>query len=178
MGLDIEQLEYEVQQRFAERAGVVAILLFGSHAIGRGGPLSDVDIAVLADIKLDKKARQEVHLQAIDVFFDLLPGADLDIVLLNDTTTALQYRVLREGILLFCSNRDVFVLFKALAISMYLDLKPALDYREARVLERARRGELTSGPNPHRRAFEHHRRRSERPATLSISTNTLSGRNS
>ncbi len=123
MGLNIEQLKEAVQKRFAERDGVVAILLFGSRAIGRGGPLSDVDIAVLTEVNLDKKARQEVQLQIIEVFFDLLPGADLDVVLLNDAAPTLQYRVLRDGISLFCSNRDAFVLFKAQAISMYLDFR-------------------------------------------------------
>jgi uncharacterized protein len=165
MSLDIEQLKPDVQRLFAERAGVVAVLLFGSYAAGRAGPLSDVDIAVLADVKLDKAARHEVQMRVIEVLFDLLPGAELDVVLLNDASLALQYRVLEDGVLLFCSDKDAFVLFKAQAISMYLDFKPALDYREARVIERARRGELTSGPNPHRRAFEHHRRRGERPAT-------------
>ena len=101
MGLDVEQLKSNVQRRLADKPAVIAILLFGSHAVGRGGALADVDYRAINCARFGQEG-EEVYIAVVGELLDLSPGEEVDVVLLNDAPPALQYRVFRDGILLLC----------------------------------------------------------------------------
>jgi len=49
------------------------------------------------------------------------------------------------------------IAFQVRSVNVYLDLKPILERHEHAILERARKGELLLGYDPHRGALERHR---------------------
>lgn len=75
---------------------------------------------------------------------------------------ALRYHVLRDVVLLYCRAPNIRVEFTARTVSAYLDFKPVIEQHERAILERARKGELLHGYNPHRGALERYRRLRER----------------
>jgi uncharacterized protein len=137
---------------FASREDVIFAYLFGSHARGRTHALSDVDVAVFLDDGLDSGQRFQARL---DIMGDLTPIVhtdEVDVAVLNGTPLALNYRVLRDGRLLSCRDRDRRIAWEARTISRYLDYKPVLDRFDRAIVDRARRGELSSGHRSHRSA--------------------------
>lgn len=147
---------------FASLDHVLLAYVFGSHARGQAGPLSDLDIAVMVDETLDADQSFDLRLEIIGGLMDILRVKDADVTILNQAPLALRYRVLRDGVLLYCRDPDVRVEFTARTVTAYLDFKPIIERHERAILERARKGELLHGYNPHRGALEHYRRLRER----------------
>jgi len=147
---------------FASLDHVLLAYIFGSQARGQAGPLSDLDIAVLLDETLDADRSFDMRLEIIGGVMDILRIKDIDVVILNQAPLALRYRVLRDGVLLYCHDPNARVEFTARTVSAYLDFKPVIERHEGAILERARKGELLHGYNPHRGALERYRRLRER----------------
>ena len=145
----------------ASRNDVLVAWLFGSHARGDAGPLSDVDVAVLLD---EAVCRDLFHAQLtiIGELTGVLGTDEIDVVVLNETPLVLTYRVLRDGVLVYCRDRQAMIDFTWRTATAHLDFKPFLERYERTLLERAARGELRRGYNPHRGALERHRRLRER----------------
>lgn len=141
---------------------VVLVYLFGSQARGQGGPLSDVDIAVLLADGAPEAEAFEKRLTLMAEIGHQLGRNDVDVLILNHSPLALAYRVLRDGLLLYCRDEARRVAFTAKTVSMYLDFKPILERHERAILERARRGELLHGYNPHHGTLERYRQLRER----------------
>ena len=114
---------------FATLEGVAAVLLFGSHARGQAGPLSDVDVAVLIDASVPHATYPGTRLKLMGDLAEQLGHDDVDVVVLNEAPLALAYRVLRDGVLVYCRDRDHSVQFKARTVSQYLDFL-TLTYEE------------------------------------------------
>ena len=144
---------------FASCDGVVFAYLFGSRARAQAGPLADVDIAVMLDGGLNGDQRFEKRLGLMGELCRVLQTQFVDVLILNEAPLALAYRVIRDGILLTCRDRDRLIDFTARTVSLYLDFKPVMERHERAILARARRGELLDGHNPHRGALERYRQR-------------------
>ena len=164
--LPVEFAEYQVSLAayFAAMPEVQFACLYGSHARGQANTLSDVDVAVLIDRATDRKEYFDLRLTLIGDLSALIKNDDVDVVVLNEAPLALQYRILRDGISLYCRNRDRLTEFSARAISEYLDFKPIIERHEVAILDHARRGELRYGYNTHRGALERYRQLRERLA--------------
>ena len=141
---------------------VVLAYLFGSQARGQAGPLSDVDIAILLAEGVPEIEAFEKRLMLMAEIGHQLGRDIVDMLILNHSPLALAYRVLRDGILLYCLDEAKRIAFTAQIVSMYLDFKPTLERHERAILERARRGELLHGYNPHHGALERYRQLRER----------------
>jgi len=141
---------------------VVLGYLFGSHARGQAGPLSDIDIAVLLADTVTEASAFEQRLTLMDEISHRLRTNAVDVVVLNHAPLALAYRVLRDGVLIYCRDELKRIEFTARTVNMYLDFEPFLKRQERAILERARKGELLNGHNPHRGALERYRRLRER----------------
>jgi len=162
--LDLAQHRSALERYFAALDDVVTAYLFGSHARGQAGPLSDVDVAVLLAGAPDDARCFDRRLEIIGGLMDILHVNDVDVAILNQVPLALRYRVLRDGVLLYCRDQQVRIEFTARTVSEYLDFKPILQRHERAILERARKGELLRGYNPHRGALARYRRLCERLA--------------
>lgn len=94
---------------------------FGSSVQGRTGPMSDLDVAVLASpsVKQEEYLKLQVDLLcALDAVF---PASPVDLVLLNQAAPLLCYEVIREGRLLFAKDEPIRIAFEQRVLQEYLD---------------------------------------------------------
>jgi len=114
---------------------VEALILFGSHAQGLAGPLSDVDIGVLVrDTRIlkDRAKRNELYDSLyLNILSPLVGRAvrrlcNIDIVFLQDELVNLQlkYHVSNRGIPLYERHASAFVNFKENIMERYADFAP------------------------------------------------------
>lgn len=123
----VPQLDGEARARLAtalDLAGVVAVVLFGSHARGQAGPLSDVDVGVWLDPALTAQDRHARRLDLLAAATRALRGDAVDLVVLNDATPLLRHRVLRDGQRLLERDPVMRVRLEARALVEYLDTAP------------------------------------------------------
>ena len=90
------------------RPGIVSVYLFGSQASGREHRESDVDLAVLLDWKAHPTPleRFEERLALAALFSEVLAGAGIDLIVLNDAPPVLGRRIVTDGRRLFCSDPE------------------------------------------------------------------------
>lgn len=155
--LNLNQYAQTFEHYFASLDGVALAYLFGSHARGRAGALSDVDVAVLLQGRPENDRCFDVRLEVIGGLTELLRSDDVDVVILNQAPPALRYAVLRDGVLLFCRDRRTMIEFRVRTVNDYLDFKPILQRHGDAILEKARKGELLRGHDPHQGALERYR---------------------
>ncbi len=98
--------------------------LFGSAATGANGPMSDIDIAALAD--RDAQVRGIPGLLQDDLCRRLKTDR-IDLISLAEAPPPLAYRVVRDGQCVLCRDRKVRETFETQAIMRYLDFKPLRD---------------------------------------------------
>jgi predicted nucleotidyltransferase len=117
--------------------------LFGSHARGTADAESDIDVAVLADPSLSKEQRHALKLRLGRALGELLPldRGEIDVVILQDVPTLLQYNAIRGGKPVFAAHPSVRTAYELNVLNRYDDEQPLLD-REAelaldRILSRA-----------------------------------------
>ena len=152
-----------LSEYFTSRDDVSFALLFGSHARGQAGPLADVDVAAYlsgspsADQCFD--ARLDITLGGMGV----LGVNDVDVAILNCVGLVLRFAVIRDGVLLSCRDRRALVEFRARTMTEYFDYLPVLTRHTRAILDHARRGELLSGRDRHRRSLERDRRSRRSP---------------
>jgi hypothetical protein len=107
---------------------------FGSAAGHVAGPLSDVDVAVLLDARLDWDAERELRgcLDAV--------SSRVDLVILNDAPPALRFEIVTSGQCLFARDPREQAEFEIVSLSRFLDFQPMRrvqqQYLRARVEER------------------------------------------
>lgn len=151
----IEQL----QIYFANHGEIDLAYLFGSYARNEATSLSDVDVGILWSRPQSLTQKLQIEGQIIFDLQTLLHIEEINVVELNETPATLNYRVLRDGILLLNRDENKRIRFTLTTINEYLDFQPVLERHEQAVLARARQGRLLDGYNRYRRSFESHRRR-------------------
>ncbi len=159
---DLNAYAKTLEQYFASVEEVVLAYLFGSLARGRAWAHSDVDIAVLLQGHPNADLCFDLRLKLITDLIGILHYNDVDVVILNQAPPALRYAVLRDGILLFCRNRQAMIDFRVRTLNEYFDFKPILKRHGDAILEKARKGELLRGYDPYKDALERYWRLRER----------------
>lgn len=91
--------------------------LFGSHARGDAGPLSDVDLAVYLDNRVDLFS---ARLRLLEDLSRQLKGQSLDLVVLNNAPLVLRYEIIRDGRVMKEDKRKR-VQFETRVLREYLD---------------------------------------------------------
>jgi predicted nucleotidyltransferase len=123
-----------------DRDQVAAAYLFGSHARGNPGPLSDVDLAVWASPGLDARQRFELRLRLANAVEQALDGQAVDLVVLDDAPPLLRHRAWRDGELLLDRDPRTRVRDEARTLVEYLDTKPLRKQTAAGVSNRLAEG--------------------------------------
>jgi predicted nucleotidyltransferase len=110
---------------------------FGSSVLGTAGPLSDLDIAVYCDERVDnfdfKAVLTERLVRALGV-------EKIDLVVLNKVSAGLGYSVISTGILLK-ESKARRVEFETSVLKEYLDFAPFREVQLSAIGEQIGRGE-------------------------------------
>jgi uncharacterized protein YutE (UPF0331/DUF86 family)/predicted nucleotidyltransferase len=101
----VERLK-ELPQRVATLEGLVALWLFGSFARGVWTPLSDVDLAYLSCEERQGQALDRFEARLYSTITGTLHTDDISLVHLRFAPVYLAWRVLTEGRLLLCSDKN------------------------------------------------------------------------
>lgn len=112
--------------------------LFGSHASGQAGPLSDIDLAVYLDGRLDLF---KWRLRLMDALARVLKSENFDLVVLNNAPILLSYEVIRNGIVLK-DDRQRRVMYESQTLRDYLDTAYLRDVQRRYLLEQIKRGDF------------------------------------
>ncbi len=117
----MDSLVEKVSGFFDKYPEVKVAYVFGSQAKGTASKLSDVDIAVLLDEKVDPSERLELQLRLISDLMRLLGRDDVDVAVLNDASLALAHQVLKYGQLIHCADERARFKFTYETYRDYLD---------------------------------------------------------
>jgi uncharacterized protein len=107
--------------------GIAIVYLFGSKAIGRESPLSDIDIGVVLRTVPPVDTR-ELYSRVFGVFSDLYPRGKLDITFLQNASLALQFSAIKSGKVLFEEDPRMTADYENLVVNQFLDFQPVLDF--------------------------------------------------
>lgn len=111
---------------FAGQSDVVAAYLLEPAARGQADRLSDVDIAVLLDVRL---GATESAGRQLRIMGDLEEYANREVqmIVLNRATPLLAYQAIQHGILLYERSRAERIEYEVQTRRVYFDLKPRVD---------------------------------------------------
>ena len=127
----------KIQLQRLQKLQVSLVYLFGSHAEGKDQPLSDFDIGVvfLQDISYERDCRKIYH-ELYDIFSDIFPCKNIDIVFLQKAGLELCMDVIQHGRILFEHSKDRRMEFEERITLLYADFKPLLNEFDRAVLDR------------------------------------------
>jgi hypothetical protein len=116
--------ELDTLRGLFQEHGAVLAYLFGSHAEGRSGPLSDLDFAVLFGPDVPPEAWSDRQIKLMVRLMDLFGRDDVDLVVLNRATPVMAQQVATRGCLLFEAQPGTRVDFEVDTLRRYVDTKP------------------------------------------------------
>lgn len=111
-------------ERVFDDTPVLLAYLFGSHAVGRAGPASDYDIAVLCEPELSSAERGRWRLDLIGRLIDLYRNDSVDLVILNDASPLLRFEVIRVRHVLYNRDDEARVAFEVRTMQEWFDWEP------------------------------------------------------
>jgi predicted nucleotidyltransferase len=132
-----------LKKTLAERDEIEFAYLFGSHAKGTAGQLSDIDIAVyVKDKTLSLKKQYPYGYKAALAaeLMRILKTNDVDIVVLNEAKPFLRHQVIKYGRLLKCVNEELRVMFWVDTLQRYDDAKWLMKIQHDSMKKRIARG--------------------------------------
>lgn len=137
-------VERAIARCAARRREIRAAYLFGSAAVGRLRPGSDVDVAVLLAQPLGASRSTSYRLELMTDLGAALHRSDVDVVILNDAPPLLAHRVLSQGRLVFERSASDRVRFQVRIAGLYADLVPMFE-TQIRYLKKHARESRTRG---------------------------------
>jgi uncharacterized protein len=127
----------------ARRFNLALIVLFGSYAAGSDKAGSDLDIAVLlARTGTEEPIRIEAAI-ARELWMELHPACELDLIILNSASSLLKRNVARTGIPLYACSQEVWRAFRLRAFREFEDDAPFRNRRWQQVKRRIAHGQAS-----------------------------------
>lgn len=120
-------LEHRLAEALASRPEVLEAYLFGSHALGRAQPHSDIDVAVYVDSTAAVQPSAYGYAADLTAYLMQRLATDaIDLVLLNQAPPLLYHRVLRDGHRVLSRDLRATTTREGYALSRYYDYVPVL----------------------------------------------------
>lgn len=113
--MQITSEQQEKLNKIGEKYDLALILAYGSYATGKPRADSDLDIAVLDNVKPDYERFKSLFSEVSDVF----PGKNVDLRFLNDADPFFRYQVIKNKQLLF--GQKAYNEYEIYAFKSYLD---------------------------------------------------------
>jgi uncharacterized protein len=132
MNRSADHLGSRIAEVLAARAEVLEAYLYGSHALGRAQPHSDIDIAVYVDPNAPLEASAYGYAAELTAhLMQSLQTDAIDLVVLNQVPPMLYHRVLRDGRRILSRDLRATTTREGYALSRYCDYVPQLAKLEA-----------------------------------------------
>lgn len=128
-------LNSEQKERLRELQ-VAVVYLFGSTVEQSSHTLSDIDIGILFTNNILIADTNVVYNQLYDLFTEVFPGKDIDLIFLQRTGLELKYDVIRHGQVIYEHQPAAAANFEEKISIMYADFKPLLNIFDRGVLDR------------------------------------------
>ena len=135
---DVAGLFPKLRDELEKDGSVLFVYIFGSYGRGTVGPLSDVDIAVFLDERLDDFWPKRLEL--IEKTTRTLRTDEVDLIVLNEAPLLLRYQVIKTGRLLFSNDEERRIDFEAKTIDFYLDTEPLRKLAWQTIVRRVKEG--------------------------------------
>lgn len=132
-----EKIE-NVKAFLAKEQRVKFAYLFGSLANGNFGPLSDVDLAVYVDCRLNLFT---YRLKLMETLARVLKTDNFDLVILNNAPIVLTHEVISAGLILK-DDRRRRVMFESSSLREYLDTAHLREVQRGYMREQIKRGDF------------------------------------
>ena len=116
-----DQEKKKVTELLDKQKRVKLAYLFGSIAEGKGGKLSDVDLAVFLDVSLSKKEQFNLQLKLMSELTGILKMDRIDLVIMNDAPLTLNYEIIKSQYPLVVRDEEQKIDFEHRILSRYLD---------------------------------------------------------
>jgi len=128
--MDIEALKPKIAE-IAIKHGLDFVVLFGSQAIGRTHPKSDVDIGVISKSKFD-------ILKVMTDLDNAFGRGDVNAVDLSRASPTLMRAIVVDGKLLYERERAMFLRWKFYAIRVWMETAWLRELGQKRLIEWAK----------------------------------------
>lgn len=122
--MDVQTIK-DVVSRYAPEYNIILAVLFGSQARGTARSDSDVDIAFLANPRLDT-----ARLANLQTLLSEALGARVDLVDIGGAAPLLLKQIALEGKSVYESTQGAFATVRVQAMMLYFDAKPLLALRK------------------------------------------------
>jgi predicted nucleotidyltransferase len=119
--MDIKDIKTKITQYFIDKKEVKFVYLFGSHAGNKATRLSDIDIALYLDEKLNSNERFEFRLKLISEVSTVIKTDKIDLIILNDSPLLLSFNVVHDGIIICANDEKKRIQFETKIMSFYFD---------------------------------------------------------
>lgn len=129
-----EKIIAAAKQACESRRDVLFAYLFGSHARGKTGPLSDIDLALYFDPRVPESRREKISGEAGDEIVHTLSLSGeypLQIQVLNEiqeTHRALEHDIVYNGIRIYSRDEAARAHYEAGAIHRWIDWLPRQEH--------------------------------------------------
>lgn len=131
---DMNRLKFkELAKYFSARKEVNFVYLFGSCAKNNSGLLSDIDIAIYLNDKINEEERFNFRLALMAQISHLLKMEYIDLIILNDCDISLAHEVIYHGKPIYSRDELKRIRFEAKVMSSYFDRRYYYD-RHAKLL--------------------------------------------
>lgn len=131
----MESLNKETVSKL-EELNIGIVYLFGSLILGIEREDSDIDIGIVfLDNRMLEKSL-EVYNTLYEIFSQVFPKKELDIVFLDKAPLTLRFEVVNSGKILYTISEEFCLNYKERVVKEYIDFKPLLEEQDRSLLER------------------------------------------
>lgn len=145
--------------------GILALYLYGSKSMGIDHPRSDLDLALLLKLEVDRGQYSDYRLNYLSKLKTFFEGK-LDLVILNQVPPLLQFQVLQKGTLIYDRNPDRRAELELKMLSHYYISKRFYEFHFDELIHRIKENGLGHGPKSDKGPTEEARRISEKLTSL------------
>jgi len=135
--MDSEKILNILKKYFRNKPEIVVSYLFGSYAKNQSNSLSDIDIALLLNKKIEKEGELIYKAKLIADLMSVLKTNLVDVVCLNSAPPLLAHRVIRDGIIIDSKDEKARIFFETLSLNQYIDTKPLREIQNLYFRQRA-----------------------------------------
>ncbi|MFH1799191.1 MAG: nucleotidyltransferase domain-containing protein [Candidatus Omnitrophota bacterium] len=135
-----DYMQYEkLKKYFKKQSDIQCAILFGSVALGKTTPMSDIDIGVYFDNDVDKLSASDRQIDITCILMSLYHINRVDVVILNFADPFLRFQVVKTGQLIYAKDIKEFYRFKAVSFGRYQEIKPLYEQYNKIAEEKIRR---------------------------------------